>query len=230
MIYPDACTNWNDLAEARQMIAVAKDCGCAMIKFQLFDAEDDRNKPHYQWVKDHELTFEQAKMLFDYGASIGMEVFFSVFGVQYVEWCERIGVKRYKLACGYVHREEHVEVWQAIYKTKKSVIVSFSRSPDGEVPSGIDFKGLYCVPEYPTPFNHITMPNFAETTGWLWDGFSDHTINCDAAKIALARGAQIIECHFILDRNIPSPDAPWSKLPEEIKELVRWEKICQAML
>ena len=201
---------------------MAKEAGAGLAKFQLFDAEDDRDKPHYDWVKAHELTFDQAKMLFDFGASIGMEVFFSVFGVKYVEWCERIGVKRYKIACGVTDDK----LLAAVDRTHKPQI----RSSTTLYGWNHNITRLYCIPEYPCPLNHIRFPEFRANVINRAEGFSDHTIGLDAARIVLARGARIVEKHFILDRSIPAPDAPWSMMPDELRELVRFEKICQEVL
>jgi len=72
MIIAECCTNWEDLKMARAMIKAVKAAGAGLVKFQLFDAEDDSGKPNYDWVKTHELTYDQAKMLFDYGKSLGL--------------------------------------------------------------------------------------------------------------------------------------------------------------
>lgn len=219
MIIAECCTNWTDLDMARVMIKSAKENGATRAKFQLFDAEDDKGKPHYEWVKAHELNFEQAKMLFDYGAEVGIEIFFSVFGVKYVDWCERIGVKRYKLAYGF--RDP-----QVLHLLRyKPLIVSVNNY--GDIPVGAS--PLYCVPDYPTLLNNLHMPIFGGESAY--EGYSDHTIGLDAAKIALARGASIIEKHFILDReNSLSPEKDWSMNPEELRELKRWEAVCQKVL
>jgi len=54
-------------------------------------------------------------------------------------------------------------------------------------------------------------------------GFSDHTIGLDYAKLAIVRGATIIEKHFTLDKNLPGCDQAGSMTPKELKEL---KKIC----
>ena len=167
-------------------------------------------------------------MLFDYGQGIGIEVFFSVFDPVFVPWCENIGVKRYKIASTW--KRDPTEL-NAVLETTKPVIVSI---PNETAPSisprqlwGLaehSATWLYCPPGYPQ--GKISMIEFH----FPRIGFSDHTIGIDAAKIALARGAQIIEKHFILDRAIPAPDAPWSMTPDELAELVRWEKVCREVI
>lgn len=197
----------------------------ALAKFQLFDAEEDRGKPYYDWVKAHELNFDQAKMLFDYGQEIGIEVFFSVFGVEYVDWCEEIGVKRYKVACDTLFNP----LRDAIRITGKPTIVS-SQGDTFHYDDKDKIYWLYCIPEYPTPIEHIKMPYFNNPTYNKWQGFSDHTIGLDASMIALARGAKNIEKHFTLEHNSLFPDDKWSMVPEELMELNRWENICRKVL
>lgn len=206
------------------MIKIAKDVGAGLAKFQLYDAEDDKGKPHYQWVKAHELTFEDATMLFDYGASIGMEVFFSVFAPRYVEWCERIGVKRYKIAAGM----RDLDTVTAIIRMGKPTIVS-AKSQTHTMGAGWIVKHLFAPAGYPQ--NVQGMPDFEDDNmGTVYDGFSDHTIGLDAAKIAIARGASIVEKHFCLSHDSRFPDDAWSMTPDELAELVRWEKVCQEVL
>lgn len=204
---------------ARRMIKVAKECGAGSVKFQLYNAEDDRGKSYYDIVKQSELTFDQAKMLFGYGAEIGIEVFFSVFGVQYVEWCERIGVGRYKIACHYRDKA----VINALLDIKKPVYISVDESVKSQTP--MEWFWLWCVSEYPAIVKGMSRTPFPYYTG-----FSDHSIGIEVTKIALARGAQIIEKHFTLDRSLPGPDQAWSMEPDELRELVRWDKVCQEVL
>lgn len=224
MIICELCTNWNDIQMAKLMIKVAKEKGAGLAKFQLYNAEDDRGKPHYDWVKAHELTFDQAKMLYDYGESIGMEVFFSIFSPHFVGWCERIKVKRYKIAC----ETRDKPTLDAVLSTNKPLIISYR--PDGDNNyldrlSNTCDTWLYCVPKYPT------MPQDVDFTKTLsTDGYSDHSLTLDLPKIALSRGARIMECHFILDKSLPAPDAPWSKTPDEISELVKFEKVVNKCL
>lgn len=86
---------------------------------------------------------------------------------------------------------------------------------------GISFRGIYLW--CPESFSHFSEVNFNDGS---CQGYSDHTPGLDAAKITLARGAEIIEKHFILNRFIPAPDLAWSMLPDGLKELARWEKVC----
>jgi len=205
--------NWcGDIELARFMIGEAKANGADYAKFQLFDSVK-----LYGEHRDTELSRKRAEYLFECGNKWDIEVFFSVFDVERVKWCEEIGVKRYKIACSQHNNREFV---QHIHSVGKPMIVSI---PYGTKPKFYNstwvcnINYLYCIPEYPTQIKDINMWRMFA----FFDGFSDHTIGLDAAKIAMSRGAKIIEKHFAVDHNT-GVDAPWSMIPEELKELRRF--------
>ena len=208
---------------ASELIYQAKKNGADLVKSQLFDSRKLYGE------EDTGLKFEEAKALFDYAKFIGIEMFFSVFDVERVAWCEEIGAKRYKIA--YSHGENE-ELLDAIISTEKPHLVSVSAvGPQLFAPKG---QYLYCIPQYPTLISDLDF-----TADWRhtifeedFDGFSDHTIGLDASKIALARGARIIEKHFALTHDIETGgvDAPWSMTPKELAELKRWETVCREVL
>jgi len=81
---------------------------------------------------------------------------------------------------------------------------------------------LHCTSEYPTPFDQVNlraMDTLRETFG-LPVGLSDHTEGINVPIAGVARGAQIIEKHFTLDRNLPGPDHRASLEPEELKMMI----------
>jgi len=184
---------------AEILIGVAKLFGAGMVKFQLYDTSAiyKPDSPFIGQAKEAELSFDNAKRLFDYGSKLGMEVFFSVFDTERIKWCESIGVKRYKIAYS---QKDNRELLDAIAATGKPCIISGTT--------------LYCVPEYPAEevdFTHLED----------FDGFSDHTVGLEAAKVAIDLGAKMIEKHFTIDHKT-GVDAPWSMNPKELKELVRY--------
>src|SRR6185503_15333412 len=61
---------------------------------------------------------------------------------------------------------------------------------------------LHCVSLYPTPLEQANLnaiPIIAKRLG-LTTGYSDHTLGIEAAMVALALGARVIEKHFTLDK------------------------------
>lgn len=198
-----------DISLAKEMIKQVKEAGGDLAKFQLFDYETlypEHNIPKV------ELTFKDAKELFDYGVSIGQEVFFSVFDVERVKWAEEIGVKRYKIAYSQRNNCELIEV----IPFSKPLFVSTD-----DVPFALS---LYCVPKYPA---NITDYKYKVNA---FDGISDHVIGLDLAKIVLARKPEaIIEKHFCVRHDL-GIDAPWSMDKDELAQLKAWETTCRTVL
>jgi len=201
-----------DMSLAKKLILSAKECGCDLAKFQLFSS-----MAIYNVQLPQELKFEQAKMLYQFGEDNGIEVFFSVFGLEYVDWCEKIGVKRYKIAA----TRQKKEVLEAVAKTKKPVIISQTRF---ELLDNLfqDVQYMYCVPKYPADLKDI---NFGMI--YMMGGFSDHTLGIFASQVALARGTSLIEKHFRLVDNPRNNDFGHSITPPEMAELVQFHNKCR---
>jgi len=82
---------------------------------------------------------------------------------------------------------------------------------------------LHCTTEYPAPMedvNLLAMDTMRSAFG-LPVGYSDHTPGINIAIAAAARGAEVIEKHFTLDRTLPGPDHVASLEPQELIALVR---------
>ena len=91
---------------------------------------------------------------------------------------------------------------------------------------------LHCTTEYPAPFVEVNlraMDTLASAFG-LPVGYSDHTPGIHISLAAVARGAQVIEKHFTLDRSLPGPDHEASLEPNELRELVRQIREIEAAL
>jgi sialic acid synthase SpsE len=83
---------------------------------------------------------------------------------------------------------------------------------------------LHCNSIYPTPPDRVNMP-LMDTYRAMFDcpvGFSDHTNGIHISLAAVVSGANVIEKHFTLDRNLGTPDcSTFASDPNEMTELVR---------
>jgi N-acetylneuraminate synthase len=117
------------------------------------------------------------------------------------------------LAFGYTNPDgkPSPQAFQAAYASEKG-----QRALQGKVDL------LHCTTQYPTPYeevNLLAMDTISNAFG-IQCGYSDHTLGLAVPIAAVARGAQMIEKHFTLDRNLPGPDHKASLEPNELKELV----------
>jgi N-acetylneuraminate synthase/N,N'-diacetyllegionaminate synthase len=211
-----------DMELARRLIAEAKAAGAEVAKFQVYSARDLFPKEGNEWFDYNcktELSRADVEMLARACQDQGIEFMASVFDVERVAWLEAVGVRRYKIASRSVRDHALVE---AVARTGKPVIVSLGmwnepEFPKLDVPGGVGY--LYCISKYPTDLADL---HFGAVDFDRYLGFSDHTIGVDAAMIALARGARIIEKHFTLDKQMYGPDHSGSMTPSELAVLSRF--------
>jgi N-acetylneuraminate synthase len=81
---------------------------------------------------------------------------------------------------------------------------------------------LHCTSDYPAQLGDVNlraMDTLRAQFG-LRTGYSDHTQGIVISLAAAARGAEIIEKHLTLDRNLPGPDHRASLEPAEFAEMV----------
>jgi sialic acid synthase SpsE len=91
---------------------------------------------------------------------------------------------------------------------------------------------LHCIMRYPPPDGALHL-NFIDTLKGRFDhpvGFSDHTTGLEAATLALAKGARVIEKHFTLDREQEGADHRNSMDPDGFREMVSLIRRCENML
>ncbi len=213
-----------DMALARKLIHEAKNSGADVAKFQLYDAPALFPKEGNDWYDYNcktELSYEQTCELVEECERAGIEFMASVFDTTRLGWLEELGVKRHKMASRSIHDQA---LTTALAATGKQLIVSLGMWEQDDFPlietsGSVDF--LYCVSQYPTPLEalHLNEVDFNR-----YAGFSDHTIGTTAPIAAIARGAQILEKHFTLDKTMYGPDHAGSMTPDELAQIHKFRQ------
>jgi sialic acid synthase SpsE len=218
-----------DMEIAKKLISAAREGGADIAKFQLYEV-DKIFPPTFEWyqeAKEAQLTREQVRELADWCGEVDIEFMASVFDTERVTWCEEVGMKRYKIASRSIDDKQLIE---AVARTGKDIIASLGMYKGKEFPR-IDTRGrvdfLYCIAKYPTLPGDL---DFRRVDFNRYSGFSDHTVGIEAALVAMARGARIIEKHFTLDKNMHGPDHAGSMEPQELGQIVQFARKCQAIL
>jgi len=213
--------NWGrDMNMAKDLIWKAKDCGADIAKFQLYDIDKIKqpHESHYQELKDSQLTKEQITELAAECKVADIEFLASAFDIERLGWLEEIGVKRHKLASRSINDRELIT---AMEKTGKPIIASLGNWKGEGLPKIKNAQFLYCLTRHQIEDNGVQ--DFPEKFDKL-AGFSDHTIGMDYAKLAIDRGAQIIEKHFTFNRNLAGCDQAASMTPKQLEDLINYEK------
>lgn len=214
----------------REMIRQASLNGADVAKFQLYDGMALLGSDRWNYLQLTEAQTEQIKAWCDQD---DVEFMASVFDRERLHWCEKLGVRRHKIASRTVTGDP--ALCEAILATGKETIVSLGSwagpgKPFGDSPQ---IRYLYCKAKYPAFLEDLTdFPASFETAGLA--GYSDHTLGTEVALLAIARGAGLIEKHFTLDKTRGSPTEKGhvgSMLPAELNDLRRvGERLARARL
>ena len=189
-------------------IYMVKNAGWDIAKFQAYDTDKIKQlgDTNYKELKEAELTYYnlmEAKSICD---KIDIEFMASAFDLERVDWLEKLGVKRHKIASRCIHDVGTIERME---KTDKPIIASLANWKGDELPRYLHCEYLYCKSRrqiLQDGFNHNDMAYFIEQG----TGFSDHTVGNGYAKLAIDLKTKIIEKHITLDKNAAGWDMPSS--------------------
>ena len=244
-IIAEAGVNHNGSLElAKRMVDEAKKAGVDYIKFQTFNPEKlvsiNAKKANYQrettgidetqleMLRKLTLTKDNFKELKEYCDCVGIGFISTPFDLDSIEFLETFEMDFWKIPSGEVTNLPYLE---AIGKTKRKVIMSTGMCDMQEIMKAIkiledngttDISVLHCNTQYPTPYTDVNLLAMLTIKKELQKsvGYSDHTLGIEVPISAVALGADIIEKHFTLDKNMEGPDHRASLNPNELRAMV----------
>ncbi len=249
LIIAEAGVNHNGSIEtAKKMIDKAVDAGVDIIKFQTFKSEKlvskSAQQAEYQkknigsssdnsqlnMLKKLELSHTDHKELIDYCKQKGIKFFSTAFDLESVDYLYSLNLGLWKIPSGEITNYPYLK---KIAQFGEPVILSTGMCEMQDIEAALKvltdnglskdkISILHCNTEYPTPFkdvNLLAMNELQERFG-VRVGYSDHTKGIEVPIAAVALGAEIIEKHFTLDRNMEGPDHKASLEPDELKAMV----------
>ncbi len=243
----EAGVNHNgDIELAKQLVDAAIAAEVDAIKFQLFKAESLANKfaskadyqkrtskeseSQLEMLKKLELGPDSQKKLLNY-CEDKIEFLSSPFDLESIDVLSKLKLGIFKIPSGEITNLPYL---RKIGGLKKKVILSTGMSNLKEIKDALDvlvgagtqkedITVLHCNTAYPTFFedvNLLAMVKIRETLG-VKVGYSDHTRGIEIPIAAVALGAEVVEKHFTLDRNMDGPDHKASLEPDELGAMVR---------
>ncbi len=247
IVIAEAGVNHNgDMATAKKLIEAAASAGADIVKFQSFKAEKlaikNAKKADYQITTTGE-TESQFDMLRKLELSVAHhelliqecqrnEIGFlsTAFDSESFDMLIEMGVKQVKIPSGEL---TNLPFLRYVTRLGLPVMLSTGMATLGEIESAIEaiekagtsrdlITVLHCTTEYPTPMDDVNlraMVSMMHAFG-VRVGYSDHTRGIEIPIAAVALGANIIEKHFTLDRNLPGPDHKASLEPHELKAMI----------
>ena len=246
-IIAEAGVNHNGSIEiAKELIDKAKEAGADAVKFQAFKADSlvskkaekadyqklntSSDESQYEMIKKLELDVDAHKELLDYCNKKCIKFLSSPFDLDSIDLLNNLGLDVFKIPSGEIINLPYL---RKIGKLNKDVILSTGMADLGEIEDALKILTengternkisiLHCNTEYPTPFNDVNLRAMLTIKNAfnIKVGYSDHTTGIEVTIAAVAMGAEIIEKHFTLDRNMEGPDHKASLEPGELKSMV----------
>jgi sialic acid synthase SpsE len=250
-VIAEAGANHNrDLGIARELIDVAADAGADAVKFQTYTGSDlySKNTPRFEYLKDERrpaelldalaLPREWHSELAEHARSRGIAFFSTPFDNDAVDSLSAVGVPALKIASF-----ELVDLPLIRYASSVGVpvILSTGMATYGEIEDALgsvresgnrEVALLRCASVYPAPseiMNLRAMATMRDAFG-VPVGLSDHTTGIAVPIAGASLGAELIEKHFTLSRELPGPDHPFALEPDELRAMVAGVREVEAAL
>ena len=248
-IVAEAGLNHNgSLKLAKKLIDNAKKTNCDAIKFQSF-LPDSRVSKFVKSEKYAEkiigtqesiselfnrlsLSFKVQKKIFDYARKKGVLIFSTPFDFKSADFLDKLGVSAFKIASVDL---VNIPLIEHVARKQKPLIISTGMSKVSEIDDAVETVRstgnknlilLHCNSSYPSTYAEVNL-KFMDTLKKMYDipiGFSDHTTDLLSSKIAIMRGANVIERHFTLNKKMEGPDHILSSDKKEMQELTKYKK------
>ncbi len=233
------------LGNAVRLAEVAAAAGADAVKFQLHDAaaettRDAASPPYFRgesrWAYFERTAFTDAqwRSLKEACDAAGIEFLCSAFSVEALERVDALGVRRHKIPSGEV---TNLELVRRAGATGKPVLLSSGMSSWSELDAAVAAGGndvtiLQCTSAYPASPERVGLNLLAELRQRYGRpvGLSDHARGPYAALAAVTLGAEVIEKHFTLSRDLYGPDAALALEPGELRSLVEGVREIERML
>ena len=232
------------LDSALDFVRRAKSAGADLLKVQVYrpdtitinsSKEDFRLAGDNDWAQYGTLfnlydkahtPWDWIERMFAEADSVGLPIFASPFDPTAVDFLEALGCPIYKIASPEI---TDLGLIERCARTGKPIVLSTGLASIADLEAAVSvlkfyetpFMILKCVSAYPTPIKDMNLRSIP----WLMEifgckvGLSDHTLGPEAAYVAAALGAALIEKHFRLPEDYSSVDAGFSMSLSELPVL-----------
>lgn len=233
------------IERAKEIIRAAKEAGADCIKIQTYTPDtmtidcDNENfmikqglwdgdslyrlykKAYTPWEWQSELKAEAER--------VGIDFFSTPFDKTSVDFLEELNVEFYKIAS---FELVDIPLIEYVASKGKPMILSTGMATLHEIEDAVkaieasgnnSYALLKCASAYPAVSEEMNLNTIADMKRRFCVpiGLSDHSMGSVGAVTAVAMGANIIEKHFCISREIENPDAAFSMTKEEFKQMVQ---------
>jgi len=235
-----------DIGRAEELVHRAAESGAQAVKFQTIVPErlvSARDAARIDRLRRFAFSYDQFGRLAETARRAGVMFLSTPFDVESVGHLDPL-VPAFKIASG---DNDFVTLLEVVAATGKPILLSTGMASLDDVRRAcatieavwrkrVGAPGmvlLHCVSSYPAPpesANLLAIRTLERAMGYPV-GYSDHTLGIDAALLAVALGARVVEKHFTLSKTQSAfRDHQLSAEPAELAELVRRIRDVRAML
>ena len=222
----------------------AKNAGADAVKFQTWKTElvitKGTSKAEYQsrnigsqgdqfeMLKKLELSYNDFTKIKEHCDRIGIQFLSTADENESLDFLLNLGIPIIKLGSGEL---TNIPFLHYVGSKGKPVILSTGMAYLSDVERALrilyaegadDVTLLHCTTNYPCPMNEVNLRAMITLRDAFKCkvGYSDHTMGIEIPAAAVALGAEIIEKHFTLDRNMEGPDHEASINPMELNLMI----------
>ncbi|MBE5879413.1 MAG: pseudaminic acid synthase [Lachnospiraceae bacterium] len=232
------------IERAKEIIRAAKEAGADCVKIQTYTPDTltiDCNNEYFAinegtWAGENlyglygkaYTPLEWQAELYEEAKRIGIDFFSTPFDNETADFLENMGLQFYKIAS---FEMIDLDFLRHVAAKKKPMIVSTGMATLEEIKEAVaaiyetgnrQLALLKCSSAYPAVSEQMHLSTIREMQEifQIPIGLSDHSMGSLGAVAAVSLGANIIEKHFCLNREIENPDASFSMTAEEFKHMV----------
>lgn len=245
-IIAEAGVNHNGKLDlALKLCDAAKAAGVDAVKFQTWKTENivtaharqaayqtentGVEESQYDMLKKLELSYDHFRYIQEYCKKIGIDFLSTPDEEESLAFLVSLGLPFIKVGSGEVTNIPYLrkigsQGKHVILSTGMSNLAQVATAYDTLVKAGADGVSLlHCTTNYPCPMDEVNLRAMITLRDAFkcQVGYSDHTMGTEVPVAAVALGAEIIEKHFTLDRNMEGPDHKASLEPAELKLMVQ---------
>ena len=232
------------IENAKAIIHAAKEAGADCVKIQTYTADTltiDCQNPYFRvengtWEGENLYSlyqkaytpWEWQKELFEEAKKVGIDFLSTPFDKTAVDFLEEMGLPFYKIAS---FEMVDLPLLEYVASKGKPIIMSTGMGSLEEIREAIEairnkdndqLAILKCSSAYPAKVEEMHLSTIADMKQrfGIPVGLSYHSMGDFSASVAVSIGANIIEKHFCLSREIENPDASFSMEPAEFAQMV----------
>ena len=245
LIIAEAGVNHNGKLDlALKLCDAAKEAGADVVKFQTWKTEKiitrtvsqadyqtentGKTESQFDMLKRLELSYDDFRKIKAHCDKIGIQFASTADEEESLDFLISLGIPFIKIGSGEITNIPYLRIMGS---KKLPIIISSGMSTLAEVDVALaelrnagatDIILLHCTTNYPCPMQDVNLKAMLtlKEAFKIPVGYSDHTEGIEVPVAAVAMGAEVIEKHFTLDRNMEGPDHLASTEPVEFKKMV----------